>query len=317
MKPIYTPSAEIQPEVTYSCPPSSFEPDFRGFSRQQVFPGIYLSVLNMPDEYFSADFGKIKNIVEFAFIINGNAMCSLDSSTLKPMELGSRSAVVNSFPGASGRFEVKSNCGIQMLGIDMEIDVLTKMLREEESPFSNTLRSLASGSSSYLLKNGQINAMQTLAIRQLLSCPCARFAKSLFIQSKVLELISLQVSLFADQVQSADSGFISADDEERIRFARDILKSRMTEPPNLIELSEMVGLSTGKLKRGFKTVFGKPAFRCLHEDRMERAHFLLAERRLNVSEVAWEVGYINVGHFSTAFHNHFGIRPKDFQLNCT
>jgi AraC-like DNA-binding protein len=91
----------------------------------------------------------------------------------------------------------------------------------------------------------------------------------------------------------------------------------MTNAPPLTELSAETGLSLSKLKKGFKIVFGKTAYACLHEDRMERAHSLLSERRLNVSQVAWEIGYINVGHFSTAFRKQFGIRPKEFQLNFT
>ena len=88
----------------------------------------------------------------------------------------------------------------------------------------------------------------------------------------------------------------------------------MEDPPSLQELSVMSGLNLNKLKKGFQTVFKKTAFGCLHEDRMQRAYELLSERRFNVSEVAWEIGYTNVGHFSAAFKKRFSISPKRLQL---
>ena len=47
----------------------------------------------------------------------------------------------------------------------------------------------------------------------------------------------------------------------------------------------------------------------LRELRMERAAALLREGRLNVLQVALEVGYSSPSHFSAAFHETFGCCP--------
>ena len=47
---------------------------------------------------------------------------------------------------------------------------------------------------------------------------------------------------------------------------------------------------------------------------MEKAYALLPQGRMNVSEVAWEVGYINVSHFGAAFRKQYGVNPKVFQV---
>lgn len=156
--------------------------------------------------------------------------------------------------------------------------------------------------------------MQTAVVRQIFSCPFKGVVRSLFLQSKALELLSLQLAIFTGKALPVRQEVLTADEEERIRHARSILESEMTEAPNLLALSGRTGLSISKLKKGFMIVYGKTAYACLHQYRMERAHTLLSQHRMNVSNVAWEVGYINVGHFGTAFRKQFGVRPKEFQL---
>lgn len=216
-----------------------------------------------------------------------------------------------------GKFEAAPDTCIQMMGIEVDIPILRQLLDAEKMVCPDLMRSLKTGSSAPFFTSGKMQVMQSVAVRQIFSYPFGGQAGCLFLQSKVLELISLQIHFLTRQEPPIQRTVLSADDEERIRYARELLKSRMIDAPNLIELSQLIGLSTSKLKKGFKIVFGKTAFACLHEDRMERACNLLAENRMNVSQVAWEVGYINVGHFSTAFRRHFGIRPKDFQLYST
>ena len=318
MKPIYAPSVDSQSECKDNDYQYHDNVPFEGYFKQEVFPGINLGGLNMnTGEYFSIDFQHPGKSFEFAFILDGHARCSFDKSSLKPLELKSKTAAIHSFPDMPGKFEVSAESNVQMLGIEIESEVLKSILKDYEELSPDLCKALTSDSAPFFRESRTATPMQSAVIRQLITCPFAGLARSLFIQSKVLELISYQIVLFSDDTRPKNPYFISADDEERIRYAREILKTEMTDPPNLIELSKLAGLGVGKLKKGFKAVYGKSAFNCLHEDRMERAHHLLSERRMNVSEVAWEVGYINVGHFGSAFYKQFGIRPKDFQLSCS
>jgi len=281
-------------------------------SLQKVFPGIILQLLETGEEdRFQTEFRYESGVFEFAFVLEGSGRCSLTSIPIGSLELTKKTAFIHSFPNTSGVFEV--NPGSKMLGIQVHADVLSSMLEEEHVKIPYSIEAIKSGDG-HFLRSSEITAVQSTVMKQLFNCSLEGSARSLFIQSKVLELISFMIPLFYENNRS--QGFISIDDEKRIRYAREVLKSRMTSPPNLNELSKIAELGIGKLKKGFKIVYGKSAYNCLHEDRMEKAHSLLQERRLNVSEVAWEIGYINVGHFSTAFRKQFGIRPKDFQLSC-
>ena len=56
------------------------------------------------------------------------------------------------------------------------------------------------------------------------------------------------------------------------------------------------------------TVFGY-----LHSHRLERAHDLLREDLLSLSEIAYAVGFSNRGCFAAAFCKKFGMNPRDFR----
>ena len=281
----------------------------------QAFPGIRLAVLGLPaGTSFSTDFQNRDQVFEFAYILDGRASVMLEEYCAAPIELEAGAAIVHHLPLMPGRFEALPGHCIQMIGLEVERDVLKKMLMEDEDACPILLNLLDEGHDPCFMKCMGLEAIQSAVIRQILSCPFSGLSRSLFFQSKVLELLSLQFEAMGRANRPIRCGVLTPDEEERIRYGREILKSRMENAPLLDELSRITGLSPSKLNRGFKIVFGKTAYTCLHEDRMARAHELLSRRHMNVSQVAWQVGYINVGHFSTAFRKHYGIRPKAFQM---
>ncbi len=160
----------------------------------------------------------------------------------------------------------------------------------------------------------RMTALQRVAAGQIVTCSFVGLSRSLFLQGKIFELLAYQLEELCGLETVADI-MLTPDDAERIRRARTILSRNMVSPPGLEELAGEVGVNINKLKKGFKAVFHKTAFGCLHEDRMHQAQSLLLERRLNVSQVAWEVGYTNVGYFSRAFRKFYGVRPKDVRCD--
>lgn len=290
-------------------------PGLPGYQTFNAFPGISLVTLNLPEgARFSTDFVKEDQVFEFAYILNGKARAFLQGSPSASIEIASRSAVTHYLSRIPATFEVVPEPDIQMLGIEVRLEVLRKMLAGEEDACPRLVRVLESGSGARFFEFTEKNALQSAVAGQILSCPFTGLTRSLFLQAKVLEFLSIQLEALKNNGAAHLQGVLTRDEERRIRNARKLLRSRMADAPTLAELADLTGLSLTCLKKGFKLVFGKTAYACLHEDRMERAHALLSQRRMNVSEVAWEVGYINVGHFSTAFRKQFGIRPKGFQM---
>ncbi|MEM7125963.1 MAG: AraC family transcriptional regulator [Chloroflexota bacterium] len=147
----------------------------------------------------------------------------------------------------------------------------------------------------------------------ILANPQGHAADSLYLESKCLELTSLYLAVASQRGRSLSAG-LSPRDIERIREARYILQTRMDDPPSLIELARLVNLNDFKLKQGFRQAFGTTAFGYLKEYRLQRAHELLREEKMSVTDTAISVGYRNIGDFGIAFKRRFGMSPKKVRL---
>ncbi|MGI0484061.1 helix-turn-helix transcriptional regulator [Pantanalinema rosaneae CENA516] len=155
-------------------------------------------------------------------------------------------------------------------------------------------------------------AMQNI-LQQILKCPFVGITKRIYLESKVWELMALLIDQeFEQGLKPAGVPALKRDDVDRIYFARDILLRQFDNPPSLLELARQVGLNDCTLKRGFRQVFGNTAFGYLHEYRLEQARKLLEEGRLNVSEVARRIGFVNRSYFASAFRKKFGVTPKEY-----
>ena len=289
--------------------------DLPGYQKFCAFPGIDLITLTLPaGTVFSTDFIKEDRIFEFAYIFSGTARAFLHGSPSTSIELTPKSATAHYLPFIPATFEATPKPDIQMLGIEVRFEVMQEMLQGREDACPKLARIIESGAGTRFFESTASRGPQVAVASQILSCPLTGLTRCLFLQSKVLEFLSIQFEAIKGNGTFQRQGLLTRNEEQRICDARKLLKSRMTAPPTLAELSDITGLNLTKLKKGFKLVFGKTAYACLHEDRMERAHALLSQGVMNVSEVAWEVGYINVSHFSAAFRKQYGMRPKSFQM---
>jgi AraC-like DNA-binding protein len=154
-------------------------------------------------------------------------------------------------------------------------------------------------------------AVQSVA-RQIVNCPYQGITKRMYLQGKVIELMALQLApILADRARIQASPRLRTETIDRIYCAQEILLSRLENPPSLLDLAKLVGVSDRTLRRGFQELFNTTVFAYLTSQRMEKAKCLLRERHLTVAEVAVMVGYSNQSHFTAAFKRQFGITPRD------
>ncbi len=78
------------------------------------------------------------------------------------------------------------------------------------------------------------------------------------------------------------------------------------------ELSAEVGISRVHLNRKMKDRFGLSPNAFIKTFRLKQAGHLLIHNNVNVSEVAYKVGFNTHSHFSSSFRDFFGMSPKDF-----
>ena len=138
--------------------------------------------------------------------------------------------------------------------------------------------------------------------------------KELYIKGKVYELISLYFNKSQDADVEQCPFLVDEDNVKRIRKAKEIIISRMAEPPSLQDLSEEIGLSLKKLKEGFKQIYGDSVYSFLFDYKMEYARKMLESGKHNVNEVGLKVGYSTSSHFIAAFKKKYSTTPKKYLM---
>jgi AraC-like DNA-binding protein len=78
------------------------------------------------------------------------------------------------------------------------------------------------------------------------------------------------------------------------------------------ELAKTANMSLSTFKRAFKSHFGCTPGKWLWEQRMERARVLLKTPGINISGIAFELGYRDVASFSKAFKSGTGTSPSHY-----
>jgi AraC-like DNA-binding protein len=142
---------------------------------------------------------------------------------------------------------------------------------------------------------------------QIVNCPFEGVMRKYYIESKGLELILEEIGRhFPRRVQRGGC----CTNRKRIEEAWRMLVDDLENPRTIAELACNVGMSASTLKRSFQRLYGTSIFAFYQNYRMVQARNLLEGGGLNVTEVAFKVGYANSSHFSRAFHRHFGVPPK-------
>lgn len=153
-----------------------------------------------------------------------------------------------------------------------------------------------------------LNARQRELIASLKQPPVLASAQTIWYQAKAIELIGE----FFFQPGSDQELFCHRQQRvarDRVEAVMAILRRDLVETPTLDQIAKEVGCSPFYLSRTFSKETGQTIPQSLRQLRMEKAAELLKTGRFNVTEVALEVGYNSLSHFSQAFHQIHGCCP--------
>ena len=201
---------------------------------------------------------------------------------------------------------------VGLVTIYANIDFLTSFCNNLES-VPIILQSLIEKGNSecFHLSIGNISPGMQTALYQIITAPYKGMLQQMYLESKTLELLVLQIAQLLEIETSPRKAIALKQNEiDKIYQAREILINNIADPPTSIDLAQQVEIHHMKLKQGFKELFATTPFAYLREYRLEMARNLLLESKLSVLSVASAVGYSNSSHFAAAFKQKFGISPK-------
>lgn len=164
-------------------------------------------------------------------------------------------------------------------------------------------------------KDGVISPSLAIVLNQLINYNFNNNIKNLYFKGKAYELLSLYFNKSEDANVEQCPFLVDETNIIKIRKAKDIIISRLAEPPSLQELADEIGLNLKKLKEGFKQIYGDSVFSFLFDYKMEVARKLLESGENNVNEVGLKVGYSTSSHFIAAFKKKYGTTPKKYIMS--
>ena len=117
--------------------------------------------------------------------------------------------------------------------------------------------------------------------------------------------------------QNASSSSFSITEQDDVgdsflRLVNHTLETHLSDENfGIAELCELLNISRTQLHRKLKKLTGLSTSHYIRSLRFKMARELFADPSLNVSEVAFAVGFSSAAYFSKVFKEQFGISPSE------
>ncbi|MDM9379795.1 AraC family transcriptional regulator [Chlorogloeopsis sp. ULAP01] len=298
----------IEPFESYSEMPSFLGSGYR--KEIELHPELWLTIIDceLRDDYVLKR-PSSNHPLQFGVLLSG-IMKDDDCGWI-----GEKNTFISG-GGIQRKMKVKSFQSFRMVGIDIEMspDLLATFFPGKGGGIPPELKLLAKENDWQTLIYPEMTPSVRFLTQQIFNCPYQGITKRIYLQAKVLELTALQISPILTGGDFPQASPLKSDTIARIHHAKQIILSRLENPPSLIELAALVGVSDRTLRRGFRELFGTTVFGYLTQMRMEKAEQFLRGTNMTVAEVANLVGYTHLGHFAAAFKRRYGITPRECLL---
>ncbi|RYD81898.1 MAG: AraC family transcriptional regulator [Sphingobacteriales bacterium] len=287
-------------------------PHGEGIMTQWYFEGIRMGYSNWKyTDFVSAEWESDLDMVHMNFNLRGKTVTeNHKTGTRTTMNSYEHNLYYsNGFSGTIRNEELFS----ETFMLQFTKDVFLQLIDNIGDAYKRFAENILEGKSAQLSpENMFIDLPLHNAIRSILQCNYPAGLKKLFLHSKCLEILVLQADAYERQQNLKFNKYIKSDyDKERILFARDYLIQHLDLPPSLHELSRIAGINEFKLKRGFKESFNNTVFGYLADYRLEMAKDSLLAVDKSPSQLAFDLGYSSLQHFSSAFKKKFGMSPRE------
>ncbi len=166
------------------------------------------------------------------------------------------------------------------------IMITAKAMEEDQ------LRGYESGATDYILKPFNVAILQ-LKIKNILDG---------------VKRLRNRFSIEHNNVEEVTTN--SFDTELMKKVVNFIEKNYQESNLSIDEMAHELGLSKSTLYRKLKAITGNSAMDLLQIYRLQKAHSLLLKSDLNVSEIAYAVGYTDPGYFGTRFKEYYQVAPS-------
>ena len=272
---------------------------------------IVLKISNDLEDNKKFNYDINKNYIQFHFCLKGSCKFLFNNGSYSfPIDNGSSIMLYN--PQQELPIDAFLYPGSLVLSVLISI-------KEFHGLFSNQADQISflnkDKNKNKLKKKKKMGPMILVVLNQMIQQSLHESMYKLYLKGKVFELMSLYFNKNKDMDIEQCPFLVDDKNIKKIRLAKEIIISRMIEPPTLNELANEVEISLKKLKQGFKQVYGASVYVFLLDYKMQVSKRLLSSGNYNVNEVALRIGYSTATHFINAFKKKFGTTPKKYLMS--
>jgi len=163
------------------------------------------------------------------------------------------------------------------------------------------------------LDKRSISPEEDKLLREIFSTPVDNKFGRFILYNRVLLLIEKLLNRFLMN-ELPESKTKTLKDEKALKEVEFILSQTELEKfPSVNELSRIALMSSTKLKKRFKEVYGMKLYEFYNYNRLLKARQWIESGETNVKEASYRLGFSNLSNFSKAFKKEFGVLPNQIK----
>ncbi|KAA6335982.1 Regulatory protein PchR [termite gut metagenome] len=194
------------------------------------------------------------------------------------------------------------------INVEVDTDYLNRLFDSSEK--SPILQSLLQNTQPLLFEQMIYPSIQKI-VNEIVTERVDETFKLFFLRIKAEELIC-RLLIELEKRDEKHIYALNCQDIQAIYRTKERVLEHLETPPVIKELANYANMSSSKLQRLFKQIFGSTIFNYYQNFRIKEAARLLKEEKISVSETGYQLGFTNLSHFSRVFQEHIGIKPKQY-----
>lgn len=128
-----------------------------------------------------------------------------------------------------------------------------------------------------------------------------------------MRMIRTKFSGSQQQEDKVEKVELKGNDEQLMKRVMKSVNSHLGDCDFSVDiLAQETGLSRVQLHRKIKEITGVSTGKFIRNIRMEQARRLILEKKVNITQVAYSVGFNDTNYFSTVFKQYYGVKPSEY-----
>jgi signal transduction histidine kinase/DNA-binding response OmpR family regulator len=120
---------------------------------------------------------------------------------------------------------------------------------------------------------------------------------------------------YTNNILNIEDGDFGVSEQDFLRKLNDLIEKNLDNSAYTVEdLARSLTISRVQLYRKVKAILGISVSDHINSMRLDKSRELLKKSDLNISEIAYAVGFSSPNYFSTSFKNKFGVSPKEYKI---